>query len=61
MSIPVKEDLVWALGERFRVGPTNREGRLGLVDRQGRERGRLEGPVDWASDAALAAVRRLVG
>jgi thiol-disulfide isomerase/thioredoxin len=32
-----------------------------LVDRQGRERGRLEGPVDWASDAALAAVRRLVG
>ncbi len=32
-----------------------------IVDRQGRERGRLEGAVDWASEAAVAAVRRLVG
>jgi len=32
-----------------------------LVDREGRERGRLEGAVDWASDAAVAEIRRLVG
>ena len=32
-----------------------------LVDRQGRERGRMEGPVAWASDAAVAAIRGLVG
>jgi len=32
-----------------------------IVDREGRERGRLEGAVDWASEAAAAAVRRLVG
>ena len=32
-----------------------------IVDRQGRERGRLEGAADWASDAAVAEIRRLVG
>jgi thiol-disulfide isomerase/thioredoxin len=30
-----------------------------IVDRQGRERARLEGAADWASDAALAELRRL--
>jgi thiol-disulfide isomerase/thioredoxin len=32
-----------------------------IVDRQGRERGRIEGAADWAGDAAVAAIRRLVG
>ncbi len=32
-----------------------------LVDREGRERGRLVGAVDWASEAAVAMVRALVG
>ena len=32
-----------------------------VIDRQGRERGRLEGPVDWASGATLARLRELVG
>jgi thiol-disulfide isomerase/thioredoxin len=32
-----------------------------IVDREGRERGRLQGAVDWASDAAVATVRGLVG
>lgn len=32
-----------------------------IVDRAGRERGRLEGPIDWASEAAMTAVRRMVG
>lgn len=32
-----------------------------IVDRQGRERGRLEGGADWASDAAVAGILRLVG
>ena len=32
-----------------------------VVDRQGCERGRMEGAVDWASDAVVAEVRRLVG
>ncbi|MCW3476972.1 TlpA disulfide reductase family protein [Limobrevibacterium gyesilva] len=32
-----------------------------IIDRQGRERGRLEGAVDWASEASLAEIRRLVG
>jgi hypothetical protein len=31
------------------------------IDRQGRERGRLEGAADWASDATLARLRDLVG
>ena len=31
-----------------------------IVDRRGRERGRAEGAVDWAGDAVVAAVRRLV-
>ena len=31
-----------------------------IVDRQGRERGRLEGGADWASDAAVEAIRGLV-
>ena len=32
-----------------------------IVDRAGRERGRLEGAADWASEAAVATVRGLVG
>jgi thiol-disulfide isomerase/thioredoxin len=32
-----------------------------VVDRQGRERGRLEGGIAWDSDAAIAEIRRLVG
>ena len=32
-----------------------------IVDRQGRERGRVEGMADWASNASVAAIRRLVG
>jgi len=30
-----------------------------IIDRQGRERARLEGGADWTSDAAIAALRRL--
>lgn len=30
-----------------------------LIDRNGRERGRLEGGADWSSDEAVAAVREL--
>jgi len=32
-----------------------------VIDRQGRERGRLEGGADWASDAAVAEILRIVG
>ncbi len=32
-----------------------------IIDRQGRERARLEGGADWAAPAMLAAVRQLVG
>jgi thiol-disulfide isomerase/thioredoxin len=32
-----------------------------MIDRQGRERARLEGAADWASAAAVAAIRKLVG
>lgn len=32
-----------------------------VIDRQGREQGRLEGAVDWSADATLYAIRRLVG
>ncbi len=32
-----------------------------ILDRQGRERARLEGAADWASEAAVAEIRRLVG
>jgi thiol-disulfide isomerase/thioredoxin len=32
-----------------------------VIDRQGRERGRLEGAADWASAATLARIRELVG
>jgi thiol-disulfide isomerase/thioredoxin len=32
-----------------------------VIDRQGHERGRLEGGADWASDAAVAGILRLVG
>jgi thiol-disulfide isomerase/thioredoxin len=32
-----------------------------IIDRQGREKGRVEGAVDWASDASLAEIRKLVG
>lgn len=31
-----------------------------ILDRQGRERGRIEGAVDWGSDAAVAQVMRLM-
>jgi peroxiredoxin len=30
-----------------------------VIDREGRERGRLEGAADWSSDHALALVKRL--
>lgn len=30
-----------------------------IIDRQGRERARLEGGADWTSDAAIAALRKL--
>ena len=32
-----------------------------LIDRQGRERGRLEGAADWASAATLARLREIAG
>jgi len=32
-----------------------------IIDRQGREVGRLEGAVDWAADATLLEIPRLVG
>jgi thiol-disulfide isomerase/thioredoxin len=32
-----------------------------VIDRQGRERGRLEGGADWASAEAVAEIARLVG
>jgi len=32
-----------------------------IIDRRGREVGRLEGAVDWASDATFVELRRLVG
>ncbi|CAH2600556.1 Thiol:disulfide oxidoreductase TlpA [Rhodovastum atsumiense] len=32
-----------------------------ILDRAGRERARLEGSADWASDAAVAEIRRLTG
>ena len=32
-----------------------------IVDRQGRERGRLEGAIDWAADETLRAIAALVG
>jgi thiol-disulfide isomerase/thioredoxin len=32
-----------------------------IIDREGREVGRLEGAVDWAADATMAALPRLVG
>jgi thiol-disulfide isomerase/thioredoxin len=32
-----------------------------IIDRQGRERGRFEGAVDWAADATVAKIRQLVG
>lgn len=32
-----------------------------IIDRKGREQGRLEGAVDWTQPATLAAIRRLVG
>ncbi len=32
-----------------------------VIDRQGREQGRVEGAIDWASDATIAELRRLVG
>ena len=31
-----------------------------IIDRQGRERGRVEGAIDWAGPATLAEIRRLV-
>ena len=32
-----------------------------VIDRDGRERGRLEGAQAWASDAALAKIRAIMG
>ncbi len=32
-----------------------------IIDRQGRERGRLEGAIDWTAPETLAAIRKLVG
>jgi len=32
-----------------------------IIDRQGREHGRVEGAIDWASEATIAELRRLVG
>ena len=32
-----------------------------IIDRQGREQGRVEGGIDWASNATIAVLRRLVG
>jgi thiol-disulfide isomerase/thioredoxin len=32
-----------------------------VIDREGRERGRLEGAADWASDAARARIKALIG
>lgn len=32
-----------------------------VIDRQGREQGRVEGAIDWASDATIAELRRLIG
>ena len=32
-----------------------------IIDRQGREVAWIEGPFDWASDPAVAAIRKLVG
>ena len=32
-----------------------------VIDRQGRERGRVEGAIDWASAATVGELRRLVG
>ena len=32
-----------------------------IIDRQGRERGRLEGAIDWAADETLRAIAALVG
>jgi thiol-disulfide isomerase/thioredoxin len=31
-----------------------------IIDREGRERGRVEGAVDWASDASVATIRTLI-
>lgn len=32
-----------------------------VIDRQGRERGRVEGAIDWASASTIAALTQLVG
>jgi thiol-disulfide isomerase/thioredoxin len=32
-----------------------------VIDRQGRERGRVEGAIDWANAATIAELRRMVG
>lgn len=32
-----------------------------IIDREGRERGRIEGAVDWTRPATLSEIRRLVG
>jgi len=32
-----------------------------IIDREGRERGRLEGGAEWASDAAMVRIKALVG
>ena len=32
-----------------------------LIDRSGKERGRLEGAADWASDDSVGVIRRMIG
>jgi hypothetical protein len=32
-----------------------------LIDRAGKEQGRLEGAADWASAASVSVIRRLIG
>ena len=32
-----------------------------LIDRSGKERGRLEGAADWASDDSVGVIRKLIG
>lgn len=32
-----------------------------ILDRQGRERARLEGGIDWSGDEAVTAIRKLIG
>jgi thiol-disulfide isomerase/thioredoxin len=55
-SLPVLLDSQGEIGQALGIRgiPTTL-----VIDRAGRERGRLEGAADWSSDQALALVRRL--